>query len=173
MALAALLLAVSCSTGSPGSTTPSPAGSPTGDPELWRTDPAEPYPFATPIPPLRPTAIDGTYYRDFTPGDRPIPCRRCPPYRLDRGPSTLELEQGRFQVIHEGNAFRSRGHYLVDGRTLILFNDPVCPTTSGEYRWDLGDGLLLTLEEVQDPCPFDRLRARYLSVAPWEAVFGT
>ena len=147
--------------------------SPTGDPELWRTDPEEPYAFTTPVPPLVPTPIDGTYYRDFTPGSKPIPCRRCAPFRLDRGPSTLEMLEGRFQMIHEGNGFRSQGHYLVHGRRLILFNDPVCPETRGLYRWEVQDGLLLTLTVIDDPCPFDLLRARYLSAAPWEAVFGT
>jgi len=171
VALAALLVAVSCSSGSPDPARPSPAASPTGDPELWRTDPSEPFAFVTPVPPLRPTAIDGTYHRDFTPGGRPIPCRRCAPYRLDRGLATLELVGGRFQVLHEGNAFRTQGHYLVAGQRLTLFNDPVCPEIRGVYGWSL-QGELLSLEEVDDPCPFDFLRARYLSAAPWEAVFG-
>lgn len=171
VAMAALLVAASCSTGSP---TPEPGGeaSPTGDPDLWRTDPSEPYAFVTPVPPLAPTPIDGTYHRDFTPGSKPIPCRRCAPFRLDRGPSTLELTEGRFQILHEGNAFRTQGHYQVEGPRLILFNDPVCPETRGVYRWDL-EGELLALEEVEDPCPFDLLRARYLTAAPWEGVFGT
>ena len=167
LALAGLL---ACSTGSP-SPQPSPAASPTGDPELWRTDPSEPFAFVTPVPPLRPTAIDGTYHRDFTPGGKPIPCRRCAPYRLDRGLATLELLGGRFQVLHEGNAFRTQGHYLVAAQRLTLFNDPVCPETRGVYRWDL-QGQFLSLEEVDDPCPFDILRARYLTTAPWEAIFG-
>lgn len=164
IALAALLLAVSCS----GGTTSSPQPSPTGDPDLWRTDPSEPYAFVTPVPPLAPTPIDGLYHRDFTKGSEPIPCRRCAPFRLDRGPSTLELLEGRFQLVHEGNSFRSQGHYLVDGQRLILFNDPVCPETAGVYRWAL-EGGLLTLDDVDDPCPFDFLRARYLSAAPWQA----
>jgi hypothetical protein len=171
VALAALLLSASCSTGPP-STGPGPETSPTGDPDLWRTDPSEPYAFVTPVPPLEGTPIDGTYFRDFTPGSKPIPCRRCAPYRLDRGPSTLEMSEGRFQVIHEGNDYRTEGHYLVDGRRLILFNDPECPETRGVYRWGL-EGGLLQLEEVDDPCPFDLLRARYLSAAPWEAIYGT
>ena len=171
LALAGLLLAASCSTDSP-SPEPSPVGSPTGDPDLWRTDPEEPYAFVTPVPPLEPTPIDGTYHRDFTPGSKPVPCRRCAPYRLDRGPSTFELTEGRFRLVHQGNDFRSQGHYLVEGERLILFNDPECPTTRGVYRWHIEGELLLTLDEVDDPCPFDFLRARYLAAAPWEAVFG-
>jgi hypothetical protein len=121
---------------------------------------------------LEPTSIDGTYHRDFTPGSKPIPCRRCAPFRLDRGLSTLEFAEGRFQMLHQGNGFRTQGHYLVDGPKLILFNDPECPTTRGIYRWEVQEGLLLRLEDVEDPCPFDLLRARYLTAAPWEAVFG-
>lgn len=164
VALAALLLAVSCSRESP-----SPEPSPTGDPTLWREEASEPYPFVTPVPPTSPTPIDGLYRRDFREGSDPIPCRRCAPFRLDRGPSTLELTEGRFQIVHEGNAFRTQGHYLVDGERLILFNDPVCPKTRGVYRWLL-EGGRLTLDEVDDPCPFDFLRARYLAAAPWEAA---
>jgi hypothetical protein len=169
-ALAALLLATACS--EEGTTVPRPQPSPTGDPELWRTDPEEPYAFVTPVPPLAPTPIDGTYHRDFTPGSEPIPCRRCAPFRLDRGPSTLELAEGRFQLIHEGNDFRTQGHFLVHEERLILFNDPVCPETRGVYRWRL-EGGLLALDQVDDPCPFDLLRARYLTAAPWEGVYGT
>ena len=138
---------------------------------LWRTNPAEPYAFVTPVPPVKATAADGTYHRDFTPGSRPIPCQRCAPYRLDRGLSTLELAKGRFEIFHKGNGFRTSGHYLVEDDRLILLNDPVCPETRGVYRWSL-QGPLLTLDELEDPCPFDALRARYLSVAPWEAVYG-
>jgi hypothetical protein len=169
-ALVGLLLAASCtqeaaSPSAPGASRPSP----TGDPELWRTDLEEPYAFTTPVPPLAATPIDGTYGRDFSEGTEPIPCRRCAPYRLDRGPSTLELDAGRFRVDHQSNAFGSQGHYLVEGHELILFNDPECPTTRGVYRWELQGGTL-TLEEVDDPCPFDLLRARYLMAAPWQAA---
>ena len=164
IAAAGLVLAVACSDASPR-----PEPSPTGDPELWRTDPSEPYAFTTPVPPRVPTPIDGSFQRNYEEGSDPIPCRRCAPFRLDRGPSTLEMAEGRFQIVHEGNGFRTQGHFLVDGPRLILFNDPVCPKTRGLYTWALEDGLL-TLNEVDDPCPFDLLRARYLVAAPWEAV---
>jgi hypothetical protein len=161
-ALVALLLAAGCT-----SDRPSASGQATGDPSSWRTDEAEPYPFVTPVPPRSPTPLDGLYHRDYAQGSEPIPCRRCAPFRLDRGDSTLELREGRYYVIHELADFSTRGHYVVEGDRLELFNDPNCPETRGQYTWQLqGDSLVL--DAVEDPCAFDLLRARYLSAAPWE-----
>lgn len=159
--LAGFLLAASCTGGDPA-----PEASPTGDPTRWRTDASEPYPFVTPVPPRSPTRIDGLYHRNFLGGSEPIPCRRCAPFRLDRGEATLELEEGRYRVLHEASGFQTQGHFLVDGDRLVLFNDPNCPETRGLYDWEL-EGGSLTLEAVADPCAFDLLRARYLSAAPW------
>src|ERR671919_138204 len=85
--------------------------------------------------------------------------------RVPRG-SGLTLREGRFGVDHPASAFRSGGHYFVDGPRLILINDPNCPRTRGVYHWTLRGGAL-TLEVVEDDCAFDLLRARYLSAAPW------
>ncbi len=165
MALALAGLVTACSAGSPAD--PASAPSPTGDPDLWREAPGrEPYPFVTPIPPLAQTPVDGVYRRDYPAGGDPIPCRRCAPYRLDSGESVLTLREGRFGVDHPASAFRSGGHYFVDGPRLILINDPNCPRTRGVYHWTLRGGAL-TLEVVEDDCAFDLLRARYLSAAPW------
>lgn len=167
----ALVVLAACST---GAADPSPAGSPTGDPELWRRVAEEPYPFVTPIPPLAATPVDGTYERNLTAaqGAGPaIPCRRCAPYRLDRGLAVLELDRGRYLLVQEASAFRSGGHYLVDGDRIVLFNDPNCSDVRGEYRWRLSSGRL-ALEPVEDPCAYDLLRARYFSAAPWEAAGG-
>jgi hypothetical protein len=166
MTLAALVAAVvlgACSGGAPAS----PSASPTGDPDRWRSDPNEPYPFTTPIPPRRSTPIDGTYRRDYEQGARPIPCRRCAPYRLDRGVAGLELRAGRYRLVHEASAFSASGHYVIDGDRFVLFNDPNCPQTRGVYRWRIEAGAL-SLQAVEDDCAFDLLRARYLSAAPWE-----
>jgi hypothetical protein len=169
--IAALLVAVviaACSeTPSAG---PGTAPSPTGDPERWRRAPGqEPYPFVTPIPPLADTPVDGVYRRDYRGGSDPIPCRRCAPYRLDRGEAMLTLRRGRFTVDQPGSAFFSGGHYFVDGPRLVLINDPNCPQTRGVYRWTL-EGSALSLEVVEDRCAFDLLRARYLSATPWSAA---
>lgn len=145
-----------------------PAASPTGDTTLWLRDLDEPYPFTTPIPPRTGTPIDGTYTRDYRVGSEPPPCIRCAPYRLDQGLATLELRDGRFLVEQAGSRFRARGHYLVEGHRLILFNDGNCPQTQGLYRWSL-DGGRLTLTVVDDPCPFDLLRSRFLTAMPWSA----
>ena len=57
----------------------------------------------------------------------------------------------------------------MQGSRVELFNDPTCPRVRGTYEWSLESGTL-TLREVRDPCPFDRLRARYLTAAPWSAA---
>ena len=160
--LGALMLVASCTSG-----TPRGSAEPTGDPSAWRTDEREPYPFVTPIPSRSATPIDGLYRRNYRQGPEPIPCVRCAPFRLDRGESTLELRQGRYYVVHELTDFTTRGHYVVEGDRLELFNDPNCPETRGEYSWHL-EGESLTLEALDDPCAFDLLRARYLSAAPWQ-----
>jgi hypothetical protein len=163
MALAALLLASSCT-----SEMSSPGAQATGDASSWRTDEAEPYPFVTPVPAHTPTPVDGMYHRNYTQGSEPIPCRRCAPFRLDRGDSTLELREGRYYVTHDLADFSTRGHYVIQGDRMELFNDPNCPETRGVYTWSL-EGDSLTLEAIDDPCAFDLLRARYLSAAPWTA----
>jgi hypothetical protein len=161
--LVAAFLLGACSEGSPRSV----GESPTGDPELWRTDPNEPYPFTTPVPPRTPTPVDGTYVRTYDAGTKPIPCRRCAPYRLDRGVADLELRAGRYRLVHDANDFSASGHFVIRGDRFELFNDPTCPEIRGVYRWRV-DGGALTLQAVQDDCAFDLLRARYLSAAPWE-----
>lgn len=143
---------------------------------LWLTSTAEPYPFTTPIPPLGPTAIDGTYERRVTPriaGGRSVPCRRCAPYRIETGTSELVLEAGRYLIAHNGpgpdsSQFRSAGHFTLEGDRIILFNDPQCPRMTGEYVWEISGGAL-TLEVVEDECPFSDLRQRFLQLMPWLA----
>jgi hypothetical protein len=165
-----VVLAVSLLTACSGEPAGAPreAASPTGDPDRWRDAPEqEPYPFVTPIPPLAETGIDGVYTRSL-PGSDAIPCRRCAPYRLDSGPATLTLAEGRFTVEQPLSRFTSRGHYFVEGDRILLINDPNCAQTEGVYRWDLR-ARMLSLEVVEDDCSFDLLRARYFSAAPWAA----
>lgn len=160
-ALCFVLAAAAC-----GSSSPAAEPSPTGDPERWRTVADEPFPFVTPIPPVTATPVDGVYTRNVEDGSRPIPCRRCAPYRLDRGEATLRLEAGRFYVDQPGSDFSSLGHFVVDGDEITLFNDAECPETRGTYRWSL-EGDTLSFEVVEDDCAFDLLRARYLTAEPW------
>ena len=133
----------------------------------WRTDANEPYPFTTPIPPLLATALDGVYSRDPTDrysGPRAA-CRRCPPYPVDRGTSTLTLALGRYAVVHEEPRYVGIGHFVVEGDTLILTNDPECGETRGTYRWER-DGAQLQLDVIDDPCAFGQ-RAADLTGRIW------
>lgn len=160
------LVAVSC--GGQPATAPSPGVA--SSPEVGLS---EPYPYTTPTPPARPTPIDGVYRRSLGPelaGPRG-PCRRCPPYRLETAESTLTLAQGVFFIdnqVEEAKAidWRSIGHYVVDGDTVTLFNDPNCPRTRGTYHWSRSAGAL-SLDVVEDECAFGGLRWRYLTAAPW------
>ena len=169
LAVVLTLLLASCTNGGERGGAPGGSASPTGDPALWREAPGEPYPYLTPIPPSRPTPLDGTYERTLPVGGdvtEAIPCRRCAPYRLNDGLAVLELRDGRYRVEHTDAAFRAVGHFFVDGSRLELLNDPNCPGVRGVYRWSV-QGTTLTFEEVDDPCPYDRLRARYLTAGPW------
>lgn len=161
---ASLLVAGACS--SDGD-----AASPAGDRDLsglWEEDSAEPYPFSGEIPPLEATPIDGIYVRDVPIADtgEPIPCRRCPPYKIYAGEARLRLERGRFYVDEDGSQFGSEGHFLVDGDTITLFNDPICPRERVTYGYSLDDGTL-SFEFQRDPCAFQNLRGRYLTSYRW------
>ena len=141
---------------------------------LWLTSTAEPYPFTTPIPPLEPTTIDGTYERRVTPrlaGGRSVPCRRCAPYRIETGTTELTFDQGRYAVSHDGpgptsSQFRSRGHFTLEGNTIVLFNDANCPDMRGTYRVNLSS-VAVTLTAIEDDCPFSQLRRRFLELTDW------
>lgn len=147
---------------------------------LWRTDKSEPYPFTTPIPPLVTTPLDGTFTRSVTvelAGGRPAACRRCAPYRIEAGISTLTLELRRFHVHHSPRhwqrcpdckkpaSFDSRGHFTLSGDTIILFNDPNCPEVHGRYQVEQRDETLV-FSVIEDDC-FAGLRERFLTLLPW------
>jgi hypothetical protein len=120
--------------------------------------------------------VDGTYTRSVTERDAGGlgPCRRCPPYRLEIGKSTLSLQGGVFRITNEVREvgaidWRSVGHYTVSGDEIVFFNDPNCPQTRGTYRWEV-TGSLLSLEVIEDECAFGGLRWRYLMAVPWTDV---
>jgi len=137
----------------------------------WKECPDEPYPFSTPLPPAEPTAIDGTYTRVIGEdiAGAPGKCRRCPPYRLEPGAETLTFDRGRFFVEHEPPGFRSSGHFRIDGGQLELFNDANCIEFEGIYEWDVSSEVL-TLDAVEDECPFTRLRQRFLMIEEWRTA---
>jgi hypothetical protein len=139
---------------------------------------SQPYPYTTPTPPATPTMADGEYARSVTEEDAGGlgPCRRCPPYRLEIGASTLSLQAGVFRITNEvaeqgAIDWRSVGHYTVSGNQIVFFNDPNCPQTRGTYRWSVGDSRL-ALEVIEDECAFGGLRWRYLTAVPWSVVSG-
>lgn len=138
-------------------------------PEPTRLDIPEPYPFVTPTPPAEPSAIDGTYTRDVPDAAAGLvgKCRRCPPYRLERGDTnTLTIEAGVFRVRHELTGWGSAGHIFVREGVMRLINDPSCLRATGEYAWRL-EGDRLVFELIADDCAFAGLRSRYLMAAPW------
>jgi hypothetical protein len=140
--------------------------------EGWKECETEPYPFTSP-PPVKPTAIDGTYTRTISeklawaPGN----CRRCPPYRLEPGDETLVFDSGRFFVTHQPPGFRSSGHFVLSDNQILLYNDANCVGFEGTYRWEIANGEL-RLEAIEDECPFTRLRQRFLMAKDWNVAFG-
>ncbi len=136
----------------------------------WRTDPSEPYPFVTPLPPVAATALDGLYDREPTDtfeGDW-AECRRCPPYFVDRGRSELTFRLGRWTNTHMQPHQLTNGHFTLEGDRLIIINDPMCPFDRGQYRYTLTNGVL-TLTVVNDPCAFGE-RTRDLTELAWHRL---
>lgn len=143
----------------------------------------EPYAYSEPAPPDEPTPLDGRYVRTLSiaeTGGEPVYCQRCAPWRLDAGESELRIERGRFYVRFEPVEtarrcrdckrppdFEATGHLRVAGDEVQLFNDANCIGMTGTYRWSRARGRL-SFELVEDECPFVRLRARYLTAAPWD-----
>jgi hypothetical protein len=144
-------------------------------PRMAFTDALEPYDY-DPAPPLEPTDLDGYYLRivdlDRVGGPRwglPFHCRRCPAYRVDPGVETILLYRGRFWLEHQMSGSRAYGHYVVDGDRVTFFNDPNCSHTRGVYRWSR-TGPSLSLEVIDDPCPFEDERADDLTLSAWTRV---
>jgi hypothetical protein len=187
MNMRALLLVFLVVTAGCTQTTEPPEAQPRPTPGDFQIRPVvevgEPYAYSEPAPPEDPTPIDGRYSRTISveqAGGIPIFCQRCAPWRLDAGDATLRLEGGRFYTSFEPIAqdrpcptcrmppgFSATGHYRVEGDRLEIFNDPNCADMTGVYRWSLR-GERLVLKVVEDRCPFVRLRAKYLTAAPWE-----
>ena len=136
---------------------------------------AEPYHYR-PAPPREATPVDGSYMRVFTleeMGGRdlgvPTHCLRCVPYSVDAGVQTLLLHEGRFYLEHQINEFRALGHYTVEGRRIVFFNDVNCSRTRGTYSWTRREGQL-TFDLIDDPCPYVDERSNDLTLAPWSLI---
>lgn len=164
---------VACSSSAPslqpGTQAPGPSASslPTASPtsiwsELLRKTP---YPFRTPLPPVVPTILDGTYVKLDPKEATHVPCRRCPDYAPEGGIWKLSFDKGVFRIFHEATGWRSLGSFFVSGNQLQLFNDPYCHEVIGTYTWTLGEGRL-ALEAIEDECAI-RLRAKNLTSQPW------
>lgn len=126
-----------------------------------------PFPYTEPLPEPAWTAIDGVYVHTLPTEAEHVHCRRCPDYLPEGGIWRVSFDRGVMRILHEDTGWRNLASYTVDGDTLRLFNDPVCPTESGEYRWSVVDGAL-AIEPVADVCAI-RLRAANLGSQPWQS----
>jgi hypothetical protein len=161
---------ISCSSVLPGGTRaakPSPAGNADVSPSaIWsellkKTT----FPHTAPLPPQRPTILDGTYSK-FDPLERaPVACRRCPDYVPAGGNWKLNFGNGVFRIMHEFTGWRSIGSFVSDGNRMRLFNDPTCIEVTGAYFWALKDGRL-EFQVIQDECAIG-MRARNLTKQVW------
>jgi hypothetical protein len=124
-----------------------------------------PFPFTLPLPPPKPTVIDGTYTKFETKETPPVPCRRCPDYAPEGGLWKLNLNKGVFRIFHKVTGWKDIGSYIVSGEQFILANDPVCHEVIGVYRWKLEEGKLI-LDVIEDKCAIG-LRATNLTKLPW------
>jgi hypothetical protein len=165
---ATLVLATTSLALQPTTFRPQPPSGPVPD---WRTTPQEPYPFSTPVPPLLPTALEGTFDRpptDTYVGPPRARCTRCPPFPKDAGRSTLVFDRGRYYLSQEQRPYGTFGHYVISRSHLTLFNDPECGTERGVYRWRL-EGNQLKLTVLFDLCAFGQ-RARDMTDSVWTLV---
>lgn len=147
---------------------PAPASGTVPD---WRTTPAEPYPFITPVPPQVATPLEGVFDRpptDTYVGPPRARCTRCPPFPRDAGRSTLTFDRGRYYLSQQERRYNTFGHYVITRTHVTLINDPECGNVRGVYRWRI-EGEQLTLTTLFDPCGFGQ-RARDLTDSAWTLV---
>jgi hypothetical protein len=149
----AVVAMAACSPGSMPTATPA-IPEVAADVELWpRILQQEPYPYTTPLPPEKKTAVDGTYSKmDPREGTRPF-CLRCMPYPAEGGLWLLQLDRGAYRILSARSlsGWRSLGSYAVSGDQIVLFNDPHCMKDVGVYRWEL-EGGQLELQVIEDEC---------------------
>ena len=126
-----------------------------------------PVPQDRPLPANKPTPLDGAYALHDPSPPQWWSCRRCADYRPSGGTWRLLFDRGVLRILYPVTGWRNLASFEVDGDSLQLFNDPICPWDRGTYRWrQVGDGL--TLEVVEDACSFG-LRAQNLGRASWSS----
>ena len=81
----------------------------------------KPYPYATPIPADRSTAVDGFYVKFENKETPPIPCRRCPDYKPEGGWWKMSLHRGVFRIFHPISGWKSLGTYVVNGKRGVRY----------------------------------------------------
>ena len=120
-----------------------------------------------PVPPPEPQPVDGTYvvHRDSPP--QWWACLRCADYRPSGGLWRLRLDRGVFRLVYDVTGWRTIASYRLDGEILEVFNDPICPSERGVYRWRPQEDAL-SLAVVRDECAFG-LRAENLTSGPWRS----
>ena len=126
-----------------------------------------PVPYASPLPELDVTPLDGTYAKFDPEPPQWWACLRCADYRQAGGAWRMQFDRGVMRIYYEVTGWRSLASYHVYGDRLFLFNDPYCKEATGEYQWNLESGNLI-LEVINDPCSFE-LRGLNLSKYPWES----
>ncbi len=125
-----------------------------------------PYPYTRELPP-EPSLIDGTYTKVDLKQGTPVPCRRCPEYAPESGVWKLSFEHGIFRINQTVTGWKSIASFSLSGDRLLIFNDPNCVDTVGEYLWKLEDDQL-SLTEIRDSCAI-HLRAVTLTQQPWSS----
>lgn len=126
-----------------------------------------PYPYTTPLPAQRSTAIDGTYVRIDPRQDERPPCRRCPPYPPSGGAWKVMFDEGIFWVFSDRTGWRTLGSYTVDDGQIVLFNDPWCKDAVGRYTWKLVEGDLV-MRLLSDDCETGT-RGKNFTGQPWQS----
>lgn len=135
--------------------------------DIWKAlQERTPFAYSLPLPPDKPTAIDGTYVKQEPIGAEHVHCLRCPDWLYEGGLWKLKFERGIYRVLHAEVGWRSIGSYAVAKDRLILFNDPSCTEGIGVYTWKLEKGML-TLQVIDDPCAI-QLRGKNLAHLPWQ-----
>jgi hypothetical protein len=126
-----------------------------------------PAPFASPLPPVSATPLDGEYARLIEGPPQWWSCLRCADYRPTGGIWRLLLDQGVLRLVYDVTRWKTLASYTVESDRLRIFNDPMCPYDQGTYQWEKNDSGV-ELKAIDDDCAFG-LRARNLATGVWQS----